>query len=234
MGFPIRKSADQSLFAAPHGLSQRTTSFIASQRQGIHRIPLRHLIALIINIHHQPRPRQSADESERASPFTDMIERPVLLQTCPGTCGQATPTAGDARSSFLAERSATETCFLFTMSDISNATAQSATRNSGATPMGPQRTSWLKAELAKSRAGKQARSVSRCRKASGPGPADHSKNGGARRDRTDDLKLAKLALSQLSYGPKQRRSAPGEARPEADGGPGRTRTSDLTLIKRAL
>ncbi len=28
------------------------------------------------------------------------------------------------------------------------------------------------------------------------------KDGGARRDRTDDLKLAKLALSQLSYGPK--------------------------------
>ena len=27
------------------------------------------------------------------------------------------------------------------------------------------------------------------------------KAGGARRDRTDDLKLAKLALSQLSYGP---------------------------------
>jgi hypothetical protein len=26
-------------------------------------------------------------------------------------------------------------------------------------------------------------------------------NGGADRDRTDDLKLAKLALSQLSYGP---------------------------------
>ena len=28
-----------------------------------------------------------------------------------------------------------------------------------------------------------------------------AKNGGANRDRTDDLKLAKLALSQLSYGP---------------------------------
>jgi hypothetical protein len=27
------------------------------------------------------------------------------------------------------------------------------------------------------------------------------KNGGASRDRTDDLKLAKLPLSQLSYGP---------------------------------
>src|SRR5262249_54101329 len=58
VGFPIRKSADQSLFAAPHGLSQRTTSFIASQRQGIHRIPLRHLIALIIDVH-----RSAADRS---------------------------------------------------------------------------------------------------------------------------------------------------------------------------
>ncbi len=51
VGFPIRKSMDQSSFAAPHGLSQRSTSFIASQRQGIHRTPLRHLIALIINVH---------------------------------------------------------------------------------------------------------------------------------------------------------------------------------------
>jgi hypothetical protein len=47
VGFPIRKFTDQSLFAAPHDLSQRTTSFFASQRQGIHRILLRHLIALI-------------------------------------------------------------------------------------------------------------------------------------------------------------------------------------------
>jgi hypothetical protein len=51
VGFPIRKFTDQSLFAAPHDLSQRTTSFIASQRQGIHQIPLRHLIALIIDAH---------------------------------------------------------------------------------------------------------------------------------------------------------------------------------------
>ncbi len=50
MGFPIRKSADQSSFAAPHGLSQRITSFIASQRQGIHRMLLRHLIVLMIDV----------------------------------------------------------------------------------------------------------------------------------------------------------------------------------------
>ena len=34
-----------------------------------------------------------------------------------------------------------------------------------------------------------------------PEHAPNPKNGGARRDRTDDLKLAKLPLSQLSYGP---------------------------------
>ena len=40
MGFPIRKSPDQSLLAAPRGLSQLATSFIACWRQGIHRTPL--------------------------------------------------------------------------------------------------------------------------------------------------------------------------------------------------
>src|SRR5258708_5729583 len=61
VGFPIRKSADQSFFAAPHGLSQRSTSFIASQRQGIHRMPLRHLIALIINTHPDDRGQMTED-----------------------------------------------------------------------------------------------------------------------------------------------------------------------------
>ena len=57
MGFPIRKFPDQSLFAAPRDLSQRTTSFIASQRQGIHQIPLRHLIALIAKARFSTGPR---------------------------------------------------------------------------------------------------------------------------------------------------------------------------------
>src|SRR5919107_1686549 len=48
VGFPIRRSLDQSSFAAPQGISQRTTSFIASQRQGIHQMLLRHLITLMI------------------------------------------------------------------------------------------------------------------------------------------------------------------------------------------
>jgi hypothetical protein len=58
--------------------------------------------------------------------------------------------------------------------------------------------------------------------------AGGAKAGGARRDRTDDLLLAKQALSQLSYGPGWNASR------LKGGGPGKTRTSDLTLIKRAL
>jgi hypothetical protein len=39
-GFPIRKSPDQSLLAAPRGLSQLATSFIAGSCLGIHRVHL--------------------------------------------------------------------------------------------------------------------------------------------------------------------------------------------------
>ena len=45
VGFPIRKFTDQSLLAAPRDLSQRATSFIASQCQGIHQMPFRRLIS---------------------------------------------------------------------------------------------------------------------------------------------------------------------------------------------
>ena len=41
-----------------------------------------------------------------------------------------------------------------------------------------------------------------------PDSLRQAKTGGAERDRTDDLKLAKLALSQLSYSPNQTRSPP--------------------------
>ena len=65
VGFPIRRFLDQSSFAAPQDLSQRTTSFIASQRQGIHQMLLRHLITLMIDV-------------RSAEPNTIIKERPVL------------------------------------------------------------------------------------------------------------------------------------------------------------
>ena len=60
MGCPIRISADQSLFAAPRGFSQRTTSFIACACQGIHRTPFWHLIIsknLLIRVERPTRGR---------------------------------------------------------------------------------------------------------------------------------------------------------------------------------
>ncbi len=44
VGCPIRKSLDQSLFSAPQSLSQSITSFIASYCQGIHQTPFSRLI----------------------------------------------------------------------------------------------------------------------------------------------------------------------------------------------
>jgi hypothetical protein len=85
VGFPIRKSVDQSFFAAPHGLSQRSTSFIASQRQGIHRTPLRHLIALIINVHTLGRMLSAqlpvkARTLDECNAQMDMIRKTSLLR----------------------------------------------------------------------------------------------------------------------------------------------------------
>ena len=170
MGFPIRKSADQSLFAAPHGLSQRTTSFIASQRQGIHRIPLRHLIALIIDAH-----RSAA----ALFPFENEIcidRKTSLLQTHPRALRSRDAHLLVARLQLERSRSIEDDRmhFLFTMTDNTHLDLAS------------------NAELC-FRTSCDARSF-------GDPPS-----GGARRDRTDDLMLAKHALSQLSYGPEQSR-----------------------------
>ena len=66
--------------------------------------------------------------------------------------------------------------------------------------------------------------------------------GGARRDRTDDLMLAKHALYQLSYGPLLKPHSGELVVPVIlapfgacqVGRPGQTRTADLTLIRRTL
>ncbi len=70
VGFPIRKSSDQSAFAAPRGLSQRTTSFIASQRQGIHRMPFVHLIAPMTHARPSRRKDATRPRQRRALPHS--------------------------------------------------------------------------------------------------------------------------------------------------------------------
>jgi hypothetical protein len=92
VGFPIRKSADQSLFATPRGLSQRTTSFIASQRQGIHQMLLRHLIALIVDAHPSAEGSSSNDcsfveDGIDAFIFSRFREKTSLLRKSSGDVG---------------------------------------------------------------------------------------------------------------------------------------------------
>ena len=106
-GFPIRRSLDQSSFAAPQGLSQRTTSFIASQRQGIHQMLLRHLITLTIHV--------------RSAAHTIVKERPVFrispkdMFCLPSISG----TTAAGRRWFAGPRCpACRICCLFTISNI--------------------------------------------------------------------------------------------------------------------
>ena len=122
VGFPIRKSSDQSSFAAPQGLSQRTTSFIASQRQGIHRMLLRHLIALMIDVR-RPQAR-SRPHDQKDHVFGLSSEGTLLARTHP---------ARDARSRrrWFAETGcpACRICSLFTISNIRGRALQAPAAN---------------------------------------------------------------------------------------------------------
>jgi hypothetical protein len=98
VGCPIRKFTDQSLLAAPHDLSQRATSFIASQCQGIHQMPFRRLI---LHSHfHARSPRAGA----RTSPDKNA---PKVVGSTPLETNCLRETTGTERSSVTSH-------FLFT------------------------------------------------------------------------------------------------------------------------
>ena len=78
VGCPIRISTDQSLLAAPHGFSQRATSFIASWCQGIHRMPFSYSIT---NASH-PSSNQSPVPSRQPSPDHNP-KQPTVKNACP-------------------------------------------------------------------------------------------------------------------------------------------------------
>jgi hypothetical protein len=144
-GFPIRKSPDQSVLATPRSLSQPTTSFIASQCQGIRQTPLLCLIPQLVFVSELTITGivSSARSVQGTTPATNTASLPF----------PATPPRRRSAESRL-QTSSDERC---------------------------QRTNSFHAR------GRAARS-----------------DGGGRRDRTDDLLLAKQALSQLSYAPVER------------------------------
>ena len=87
---------DQSLFAAPHGLSQRITSFIACACQGIHQLPLIHLIVLIANAHPRrilqthPRFRSKGRKTWPSRHPCGCCRRPSLANDMRGNNGPVT------------------------------------------------------------------------------------------------------------------------------------------------
>ena len=90
-GFPIRKFMDQSSFAAPHDLSQRTTSFIASRRLGIHRMLLRHLITLIINARPPLGGRPHNEERPAFRDLSDAGGGPCAEKACASSTAAELP-----------------------------------------------------------------------------------------------------------------------------------------------
>ena len=75
VGFPIRKFTDQSLLAAPRDLSQRATSFIASQCQGIHQTPFICLISTQCSsrISRAQRTNPGGETAKRTKPYKTRI-----------------------------------------------------------------------------------------------------------------------------------------------------------------
>ena len=67
VGCPIRRSRDQRLLASPPGLSQRATSFIASQCQGIHQMPFISRLSTTPNGKDQACTRQDRQTEDAAN-----------------------------------------------------------------------------------------------------------------------------------------------------------------------
>ena len=189
VGFPIRKSADQSLFAAPHGLSQRTTSFIACACQGIHRTPFCHFIALIINARRSGTPASGRSERRtRGISYLDLKEGQAARR--PRTaCGREPPIEQIGRSG---KTSVTRELPV----GRGGLSARPACAQPPGRPGGGPDNSSLH-DVSQQAAPRHRRIAAKDLLSTSPDKAD----GGARRDRTDDLMLAKHALSQLSYGP---------------------------------
>ena len=152
VGCPIRRSRDHRSLASPPGFSQRATSFIASQCQGIHQMPFS--LRLIPGGTFVPPHKTAAHRGK--SPYAQRPHMKTLL----GYALTAAPRGYPPRSH-----------------------DKLSLHPSNNTPPGSPRT------------------VPRHLLQTPDGAPDGASDGGGERIRTDDLLLAKQALSQLSYTP---------------------------------
>ena len=119
VGCPIRKSTDQRVFAPPRSLSQRITSFIACACQGIHQLPLRHLIILIANAHPDRSRRYWQKRPASRDPFAGAVRQPIIcgglsvLRDEPPEAEREQIFSLRCHAEQAAGRSRPQTCFLY-------------------------------------------------------------------------------------------------------------------------
>jgi hypothetical protein len=213
VGCPIRRSRDQRSLASPPGFSQRAASFIASQCQGIHQMPFLTPIpgpaAASQSRRHKAAQHRRAQRPDPALPSaaaqgrsaaaggthedTSRIPRRPPPHSLPRHDAQA------RHAKRAAGRSASVTPSQLPLHPVN----QQRNSGSGTTAMLPSPPPDPKPALRT------------------PAPPGHASPppavpgggawwrclvavpGGGERDRTDDLLLAKQALSQLSYTPRR-------------------------------
>ena len=137
-----------------------------------------HVLLRLLAPRHPPNALKTLDRSHRQCPPPRQGLRPRL------TPGRNGIDASSEKTSFASCRSRTLSCLVIEQCSYSR--CHTATHLPPAKP--------VQRETRKRISRGQLRALPPC-------PIPPERNGGARRDRTDDLMLAKHALSQLSYGP---------------------------------
>ena len=206
VGCPIRRSRDQRSLASPPGFSQRATSFIASQCQGIHQMPFVSLDPgdavcgrpLGASPNHVPEPRRAQGQAPLASLLAG---NPVAGNP---VAGSPPPSSPDDSAQRLSMKTLVRTVHRAARPTASLRLPQPAVPR-------PVRLGHITNLSSPFNQHPRPGSAAVPRRESGtvmPNASDASTplgvaggGGGGERDRTDDLLLAKQALSQLSYTP---------------------------------
>ncbi len=200
MGCPIRRSRDQRALASTPGFSQRATSFIASRCQGIHQMPLPQ--RLIAKTHRSQRQAPQANRPSREDTHSEEArgQKPEARNSIPGS-RRTTPEllrhSPKHPSSHQPPR--------LTAQRLPRLTPSSPVKDQTPTSSHP----WANLLFPIDPSSVACRAPAALAVAAQPLPRlatndawHRSLRGGGDRNRTDDLLLAKQALSQLSYTPQ--------------------------------
>ena len=176
VGCPIRRSRDHRSLASPPGFSQRATSFIASQCQGIHQMPFFACSPVSPTEETAPPPRTGSNPAFAGASHAPAVSHedtsrtdPILEQRGPVRLGHIINALFTLQSTLAPHSPAA------LVSYFPERSAQWQVVPRSALLCG----TWRPAKLCFT-------------------------GGGGERTRTDDLLLAKQALSQLSYTPSRR------------------------------